>query len=159
MADTPRTEHRIVRSADPALSAEANRLLTAEVRRVIGKDEVDVPIDRPDPATAAQRLHSPAIADIIGARLGAVFTALAALCVAAIIALVIDTTAILVVALVVLVVATLLALRSVWGLTDEREHPDPETAALLEGEGIGDPDRLLQDLVDEFREEPGPRRA
>lgn len=151
MPDTPPTERRVVRSSDPSLSPEANRLLTAELRAIIGRDEVDVPATRPDPAHDAHGGHSPWIADLIDARVGPVFAGLAAIVVAAIVALTWGGWAILVAALVVLVVATLLAARTLLGLTDEAEHPDPETAALLEAEGVGDPDRVLQQLVDEFR--------
>jgi len=35
-------------------------------------------------------------------------------------------------------------------LAGEGEHPSPELAALLEREGVGDPDRLLTELVREF---------
>jgi hypothetical protein len=152
MPDRPPTERRLVRSSDPSLSPEANRLLTGELRAIVGRDEVDVPVGRADPAGAAHGGHAVVVADVIASRLGAVFTALAAICVVAVIALVWNTVAILVVALVVLVAATLLALRSLFGLMRETEHPDPETAALLEEQGVGDPDRLLQDLADEFRD-------
>jgi hypothetical protein len=153
MPEDPPTERRAVRSSDPSLSPEANRLLTDELRAIIGSDEVEVPADRPDPAHARHGRHSPLVANIIDARIGAVFTGLAAVCVGAIIALGLGPWTI-VPALAVLVVATLLALRSLLGLTDEVEHPDAETAALLEDEGVGDPDQLLEDLVHEFRGPP-----
>jgi membrane protein implicated in regulation of membrane protease activity len=152
MPDRPPTERRLVRSSDPSLSPDANRLLTDELRAIIGRDEVDVPVGRADPAVAAHGGHAVVVADVIASRLGVVFTALAAICVIAVIALVWNTVAILVVALAVLLVATLLATRFLFGLMREGEHPDPDTAALLEEQGVGDPDRLLQDLVDEFRD-------
>ncbi|MCW2992916.1 MAG: hypothetical protein JWQ18_411 [Conexibacter sp.] len=151
MPDVPRTERRSVRSADPSLSPEANRLLTDELRAIVGSDEVEVPVDRADPAHATHGVHSPWVANIIDARLGPVFTGLAAICVAAVVALTWSSWVILVLALAILVAATLLALRSLLSLTDEVEHPDPETAALLEAEGVGDPDRVLEDLVHEFQ--------
>jgi len=152
MADRPPTERRLVRSSDPSLSPDANRLLTDELRTIIGRDEVDLPVGRADPAVAAHGGHAVVVADVLSSRLGAVFTGLAAICVIAVVALVSNTVAVLVVALAVLVLATLLATRFLFALTREDEHPDPETAALLEDEGVGDPDRLLQDLVDEFRD-------
>src|SRR5205085_2944795 len=44
----PRTVRREVRSADPSLSDEANRLLTEEVRKVVGRDVVEVPAETPE---------------------------------------------------------------------------------------------------------------
>ena len=155
MSGVPRTEHRVVRSSDPSLSPEANRVLTDEVRAIIGRDEVDVPATRPDPAHDARGGHSPWIADVIDARLGPVFAGLVAIVVAAIVALTWGGWAIVVATLVVLIGATLLAARVLLGLTGEAEHPDPETAALREAEGVGDPDRVLQQLVDEFRPADG----
>ncbi|HEY4279659.1 MAG TPA: hypothetical protein VGM91_15650 [Conexibacter sp.] len=35
---------RPVRSEDPTLSPEANRLLTEELREVVGSDEVELPV-------------------------------------------------------------------------------------------------------------------
>jgi hypothetical protein len=154
MPEDPKTQRRSVRSSDPSLSPEANRLLTEELRAIIGADEVDVPVDRADPAHEAHGRHSPWVANVIDARIGAVFTGLAAICVAAVVAVTWGSWAILVVALAILVAATLLALRSLLSLADEVEHPDPETVALLEAEGVGDPDRVLDDLVHEFRPSP-----
>jgi hypothetical protein len=140
-----------VRSADPGLSAEANALLTKELREIIGSDVVEVPIDRADPAHRRHVRHTPLVADLIDSRLAWVFTLLAAVCVAAIIAIVSNSVVVLIVAIAVLGVTTVLAVRLLQNLGAEAEHPSPETAALLEAEGVGDPDRLLQDLVDEFR--------
>ncbi len=52
----------------------------------------------------------------------------------------------------VLVAATLLIVRTVNGLTEESEHATPTTAARLGEEGVGDPDRVLTELVDDFAE-------
>jgi hypothetical protein len=155
MPEDPRTQHRSVRSSDPSLSPEANRLLTAELRAIVGRDEVDVPIGRADAAHDAHAVHSPWVANVIDARVGPVFTALAAVCVAGVVALTWGGWLILVAALLVLATATLLATRSLFRLTDEVEHPSPDTAARLEAEGVGDPDRVLQELVDEFRPADG----
>ena len=140
-----------MRSSDPGLSAEANALLTRELRDIIGSDEVEVPIDRADPAHRRHLRHTPWVADLIDSRVGWLFTLLAAVCVAAIIAIVSNSVVVLIVAIAVLGATTLLAVRLLQDLGSEAEHPSPETAALLEAEGVGDPDRLLQDLVDEFR--------
>ena len=47
----PRFVERDVRSEDPGLSPEANRLLTEELREILGADRVEVPVDVPVPAT------------------------------------------------------------------------------------------------------------
>jgi hypothetical protein len=154
MPDDHPTERRSVRSADPNLSPRANELLTGELRDIIGSDEVDVPVGRADPAHRGHTRHTPWIADVIDARVGWAFTLLAAICTGAIIAIVLDSTVILIAAIAVLFVTTLLAWRLVQNLTAEAEHPDPETAALLEEEGVGDPARVLEDLVEEFTPPP-----
>ena len=150
MDRTTPAESRAVRSADPTLSPAANQALTDELRLVVGHDTAEVPEDRADPATAAHGRHRQLVTEIAGAPLGAVFTALTAVCVGAVVALTTGSTLVLVLALAVLGLATLLAVRAVGYLTAESEHPSPETAALLEREGVADPDRLLGQLVDEF---------
>jgi len=42
---------RDVRSEDPGLSPEANRLLTEELREILGADRVEVAADAPPPVT------------------------------------------------------------------------------------------------------------
>lgn len=151
MPDPVPDERRLVRADVPTLSTEANDRLTDELRSVIGSEAVEVPADRPDVAGRPRRRRSRVVADVLDARLGAVFTALATACVAGVVGLALGTTAALLVALAVLALATALAVAEVYRLVAEEEHPDPDTAALLEEEGVGDSDRLLQDLVDEFR--------
>jgi hypothetical protein len=70
MTDRPPTDRRAVRSADPSLSAEANRLLTLELREIAGRDVVDVPVGRLDPARTVHGVHGPVVADVLGAQLG-----------------------------------------------------------------------------------------
>jgi hypothetical protein len=154
MPEPPRDGLRDVRSSDPSLSAEANDRLTRELREIIGSDRVSVPAD---PAHERHGTHAPWTADAIGSRLGWILIALAGIAVAAIVALAWNTTASLLVALAVLVVTTIAALAVALNATSEVEHPDPQTAALLEEEGVGDPDRLLEDLVEEFRPPQSPR--
>jgi hypothetical protein len=149
-------DHRAVRSDDPSLSSEANRELTDELREIVGADTVDVPSGRSDPATARHARHTPFASELIADRLGYGAAALVLIVVLAIVGLATGSVIALVAAFAVLLIALALALRLVVGLTGEREHPSPELAALLEGEGVGDPDRLLTDLVDEFRTDDGP---
>jgi hypothetical protein len=58
MAADRKCERRIVESDDPALSAEANRLLTAELRGIVGGDEVEVPAGTPHRERARRATHS-----------------------------------------------------------------------------------------------------
>ncbi len=120
MPETRRPEERPVRSSDPSLSPHANALLTGEIR------------------------------GIVGARIGFTLVAMTGVAVAAVVLLVWDTTAALLVALAALAATTAVVLVTTLRVAGEAEHPDPDTAALLEGEGVADPDRVLQDLVDEF---------
>jgi hypothetical protein len=149
-------DHRAVRSDDPSLSSEANQRLTEELREIIGADAVDVPRGRPDPSHARHARHTPIASELIADRLGYAAAALVLIVVLAIVGLATGSVIALIAAFAVLLIAITLALWLVLGLTAEREHPSPELAALLEEEGVGDPDRLLTDLVDEFRADGGP---
>jgi hypothetical protein len=144
-------ERRVVRSADPSLSDEANRLLTGELREIVGREVVDVPVGRADPADAVHTHRRRLVAMLIAARFGIGFVLIGVACVLGVIGLVWNTTAALVAAVVVLIAGTLAFLSLFMDLVSETEHPAPETAALLQAEGVGDPDRLLEDLVEEFR--------
>ncbi|HEY4099002.1 MAG TPA: hypothetical protein VGM33_25980 [Baekduia sp.] len=151
--DPDRPQRRPVRSDDPSLSDEANRMLTDEARAIIGRDEVDVPASRADPAHRRHARHSGFVADLIAERVGYVITALAAIVVLAVIALVTGSAIVLIAAIVVLVVATLAVVIEIMRLAGETEHLSPEASEELEAEGVGDPDRVLTDLVKEFTEE------
>ena len=151
MLDQPRRDHRTVRSADPSLSDDANRRLTEELREIVGADAVDVPGDRTDPAHVRHGGRGAAVTELIANRFEYGAVALVLVVVLAIVGLATGSVIALIAALAVLLVAVALAVRLVLGLTDDREHPSPELAALLGEEGVGDPDRLLTDLVDEFR--------
>ncbi|MDO9175440.1 MAG: hypothetical protein Q7V62_11605, partial [Actinomycetota bacterium] len=60
---------RTVQSTDPSLSDEANRLLTHELRLVVGQDAVDVPADRPDHRSDRHAKHSGLMAAAISIRM------------------------------------------------------------------------------------------
>jgi hypothetical protein len=154
MSPSRKTEYRTVRSADPSLSDEANRLLTREAREIVGRDEVDVAVGRADPAHDRHGTHGRWVADLIAERIGYVVAAMTAVVVLAILAIATKNVLVLVGALVVLLGATGVVVRSTLGLTRETQHAGPELSARLEEEGVGDPDRLLTELVDEFTD-PG----
>jgi hypothetical protein len=152
MPDPDRPRRRRVGSEDPSLSDEANRLLSDEVRAIVGRDEVDVPASRRDPAHERHATHSSFVADLIAERIAYVFTALIALVVLAIVAIVTGSTLALIGAIVVLVIATVAVVVEISRLAGETEHLGPDASARLEEEGVGDPDRVLTDLVKEFTE-------
>jgi hypothetical protein len=144
------TERRRVASDDPSLSPEANQMLTDELCAILGSAFVDVPIGRADPAHARHGTHSEGVADLIADRFGYVAATLVLVVVLAIVGLSSGSVVALAGALVVLGVSLALVVLMITRLAGEGEHPSPELAALLEREGVGDPDRLLTDLVREF---------
>jgi len=129
-------------------------MVTAELRDIIGSDAVDVPADRPDAARQRHATHTEAVAEVVADRVGYAAAALTGIVVLAFLAIITGSVLALIGALLVLVVTLGLLVRLVYGLTAEVEHPSPELAALLESEGVGDPDRLFNDLVVEFRPVP-----
>ncbi len=143
-------ERRIVQSADPALSAEANRLLTAEMRRIVGRDEVEVPVGTPHRERGRHAGHSLYSATLVGNRLVIIVTFLTAVVVGAIVSLATRSWWALIVALAVHAVGTLLVGAGAIQLTTEVEHASPQVAARLEAEGVRDPDKLLTELVQEY---------
>jgi len=117
----PRFVERDVRSEDPGLSPEANRLLTEELREILGADRVEVPVDVPLPAT-----HPNATAFLAANRLLLV------------VALVLDACATAIIAFGAILLAT------------EVEHVSPARAFRLEREGVRDPDEKLTELVQQY---------
>lgn len=147
---------RTVESKDPSLSAEANQLLTDELRAVIGSDSVQVPQDWPDHRTDRHATHSSFGASAILLR---VFISIVGLMLAmtVLIGLIATTSSWLLVgiATALFLPATYVIASMVLRTFDEFEHVDPEVAAVLSAEGMGDPDRTFTDLVHDFQ----PRRG
>jgi hypothetical protein len=145
-----RTERRFVRSEDPGLTPEANRLLTEEVREVIGADEVEVPVDTPHRSTDRHGGHSPLVATLIANRPLIIVTLLAALVVGGIVSLTTGYYVAVLLAVGLHALCTMLVAAGAVQLTTQVEHVGPETAARLEQEGVADPDRVLTELVEDF---------
>jgi hypothetical protein len=148
--DTHPTERRAVRSEDPSLSDRANELLTREVQAAVGADEVVVPKDLPHRESEAHAKRS-----TLGATLSSnlplvLVTFVAALVIGAIIALVTDQYWVVVLALAVHAIGTLVVAGGAIALTTQTEHMAPAVAARLEEEGVGNPDAVLTDLVEEY---------
>ena len=142
-------EDRTVEVDDPSLSAGANRRLTEQVREVVGADHVRVPADRPHPS------HGESIPTGLRPRLTANRWALGmgvaiGVVVGVIVALVTSSWWLLPVAIVVLGLATFVVVEMILGLTDHSERPDPSTVALMEDDGVHDPEERFSEFVDEF---------
>lgn len=147
---------RPVLSEDPSLSPEANRLLTDELRAVIGADAVEVEATRPDHHADRHATHSTAVAGAIEMRLFLTMVGLIFLMVFVIVAAFVGEVDVLVgLALVLLVPATITVALVVNRMADEPEHVSPETHAILSKEGMGDPDRTFSELLDDFRAPKG----
>src|SRR4051794_9500073 len=140
------TERRTVRSEDPSLSPEANRLLTEELRQAVGRDAVEVPVRTPRRTTERRSNHSPLVATLVTHRQIFVVSLLAALVIGAIVAFTTGAWWAVVVALGLHALGTMLTATAAVQLTTEVEHVAPGTAARLEEEGVADPDRVLTDL-------------
>jgi hypothetical protein len=145
-----RMERRAVRSQDPSLSDHANALLTDELRRVVGAEAVTVPADRPHVEAASHGGHRGPEVELVDNRLALGMFAVAALVVGAVVSLITGSWWFLVGAVAIDVVGVLLVTTMVLRMTGEVEHLSPETSALLEDEGVDDPDGLFTALVAEF---------
>lgn len=143
---------RPVRSADPSLSPEANELLTRELRESLGSDRVQAgAVHEPQRPHAEIHAGGSARAALSATRLALgliggvllVTGVLATIATGSILALF----AALGVHAVVTVTVILWFLRT----TMVVEHMDPERAAVLEQEGVADPDSLLTALAEDYR--------
>lgn len=141
---------REVRSQDPSLSPEANRRLTDELREVVGDDSVDVPEETPRRDRERHATRSPFVSALVNARLAIGVTFAVLLVVGAVVSLVTGSWWALIAALVVHFVGTVLVTGMTLHTTTEPEHLDPSTAAKLEEEGVANPDRMFNDLVEDY---------
>jgi hypothetical protein len=151
---TRATERRFVRSEDPSLSPEANRLLTDELQQIVGGGEVEIPVNSPRRSEQAHGDRSVLVATLVSNRAIILVTLFAALVVGGIVALATGAYLAILVAVALHALGTLLVTAGAVQLTTQVEHVAPETAARLEEEGVGDPDRVLNDLVEDFAGAP-----
>jgi hypothetical protein len=149
-AERDRVERRTVASRDPSLSDAANRALTEELREVTGRDAVEVPADRPRAAEERHGDRSPLVVNLLAHRLTVALTFLVALVVGAIVSLATGSWWFLALAIGVHALGTFAIAGVVLRMTSETEHLSPTATALLEDEGVGDPDAVFSDLVEEF---------
>lgn len=149
-------EERFVRSEDPSLTPEANRLLTEEAQRVVGRERVRVPAGTPRRHEREHATHGTLTSNLIANRQIVLITLFIALVVGGIVALATDMWWAVVLAAALHALATLAVAGGAIQMTTQTEHVAPGTAARLEEEGVGDPDRVLGELVEDFT---GTRRA
>jgi hypothetical protein len=145
---------KAVRSEDPSLSGEANRLVTEELREVVGSNAVARPPKGQDSRRERHATHPEPVALLLENRLMLASTFLALVLVGVVASIAIGSWWALGAALAVHVVGTVIVVGLALRLTAETEHPSPTLAARLEAEGVGDPDVFFTDLVHEF-EWPG----
>lgn len=143
---------RTVESKDPSLSDEANRMLTLELRAVIGSDSVEVPESWPDHRTDRHATHHRFTASAILMR---IFIAIVGfmLAMTALIGVIATTDSWTAVAFTtaLFIPTTYVIATLVLRTFKEFEHVDPDLAAVLSAEGVGDPDRTFTDLVHDFQ--------
>lgn len=144
------TEPRFVRSDDPSLSPEANRLLTLELREVIGVESVMVPVGTPVRHTRPHGTRGPLAANLIANRQILLITLATAIVFGVFLSLVTGSWWALVAAVAIHALATTAVAGGVIRLAALTEHVSPAVAARLEAEGVADPDRVLTRLVEEF---------
>jgi hypothetical protein len=148
--DSSRSERREVRSQDPSLTPEANRILTHELRAAVGRDEVEVPRTRAHVEREAHGGRAGIAVELSQNRLIVAMTLLVALVVGAIVSLATGSWWFLLLALGLDVLGVLSVVAIVLAMTTQTEHMSPSAAARLADEGVEDPDAVLSDLVEEY---------
>ncbi len=139
---------------DPRLSDAANDALTREVRAVLDADEAHGGATGASwrPSRGTPRTHVRLLSAVNDARILVVPVVLM-FAVIALIATVGDTYPLIALAFAGLVIGVVLVAELIAQMTREVEHVSPETAALLEAEGITRPDHLFGDLLATRRDE------
>lgn len=141
---------------DPRLSDAANAALTWELHAVLESDAAhggrtgEVWHPRANPTRQHWRLTTA----VLDARILVVPVAvmLGIIALVVVIAAMGESYVVVGIAGVAVLVGVVAVAEMIARMTREVEHLSPETAALLEGEGIGDPDRLFGDLLAQRRD-------
>ncbi|MBB4662272.1 hypothetical protein [Conexibacter arvalis] len=151
--------HRIHRPRR-RLSRETERQLTAELREAVGRDDATL---TPELIARARERHERGgsfVATLATNRLYIAISFFALVVIGGAIALATGSWWVLVGAVALHATGTLLTAGLALQLTTETEHVSPTVAARLEEEGVGDPDRVFTELVEEYAgEDPRERRA
>lgn len=141
---------REVRSADPSLSPEANRLLTEELREAVGAERVRVPAATPDHSTESHGIHRRVVRLLVANRIAVIMVGGTLVGAGAVVALSTGSWWLLILALAIDFVGGALAIGAALQLSTEVEHVSPTTAARLEEEGMADPDATFSELVEDY---------
>jgi 4-hydroxybenzoate polyprenyltransferase len=143
-------EEREVTVADPGLSDDANRRLTEELREVVGDDHVQVPVDRVHPSQGERPPPSGLLAFLSTNRILLAITFLVFLTIGAIVSLSTGSWWFLPLAVGVHALGTVTVPAVVLRMTSTAERPSPTAVAMLEEEGIRNPEEHFSKLVAEF---------
>ncbi len=142
---------RTVESTDPSLSAESNRLVTQELRRVIGRDRVSLPNGAADHRSEQHATHSSLMAAALSIKFEIFLVGLiVAMATLIAVSMALESWFLMAFSFALLFPAAALVATSVMKLFDDHEHLDPDTAARLSAEGVGDPDHMFNELVHDF---------
>ncbi|HEY4278427.1 MAG TPA: hypothetical protein VGM91_09420 [Conexibacter sp.] len=147
------TERRVVQSLDPSLSDRANEALTDELRRVCGADVVDVPVGEPSFERERHARRPALLVAIVDNRLWFSFLGAIAIVVGVVAAFVTSSWWWVGIAVAINVIGIGAVVGMIFSLSDEAEHLSPEVVALLEDEGVSDPDEVFRQLLAEFGSE------
>jgi hypothetical protein len=143
-------EVREVRSDDPSLSQEANRLLTEELREAVGADRVRVPRGTPRKSERSHGGRGGLATELAANRILLAVTFLVMLVLGVVVALATGAWWAVVAACIVHAAGAFAVLTILGSAATQTEHVDPAVAARLADEGVPDPDAQLTDLVEEF---------
>jgi protein-tyrosine-phosphatase len=145
-------EEREVKVADPGLDALANQRLTEEVQEVLGTDRVRVRKDRPRPSRGERPRNHGLLIEMSSHRLTIVMLFAAFFTIGAVVSLSTGDWWLLPVALGVHALGTVVVTATALHLTTISEHASPTTAAMLQEEGVRNPDEHFARIVEEFSE-------
>lgn len=152
-------ETREVRVDDPSLSDGTRRALTDELQKAVGAKQARVPADTPHYERDV-RARGRGIGSFYGRnRLLLAVTFVAAVVVGAIIALASAQWWTLLIPVGVHAIGTFIVGYVVVQMSTQPEAPDPTLTARLESEGVRAPERVFNDLVEEYSGAPDPRGA
>jgi hypothetical protein len=151
MTREQRLVDREVKSQDPDLSPQANRILTEEARAAVGSDHARVPAGRGRADAGAQRGTFGAA--VSSNRPFVLISFMVLVAAGAVVWLATGKWWALLIALAVHFVTTIVVVGGILKMTTDTEHVSPEAAARLEDEGVTNPDGRLTELVEEFKPE------
>jgi uncharacterized integral membrane protein len=155
-AATPRQamEIRDVEVADPELSDAANRRLTEQVQEVVGTDKVRVPTGRPHPSQGERPDNVGLLASVWSTnKFILLIITMVFIVIGAIVSVTTGSWYFMAAAVIVDALGVTLVGGLVLRMTSIRERPDPSTVAMLEEEGVRNPEEHFSNVVAEFTPE------